>query len=144
MINQNRYSIFDRTIENNGLKETAKKLGKGIIAFSPLAQGLLTDKYLYGIPEDSRIKKDGRYIQENALTSKRLEQIKKLNELACERGQTLAQMALAWVLRDGVVTSVLIGASKPQQILDNIEAADNTDFSGEELDIIEKIYLSNM
>lgn len=140
VINQNRYSIFDRTIENNGLKETAKKLGKGIIAFSPLAQGLLTDKYLHGIPEDSRIKKDGRYIQENALTPKRLEQIKKLNDLARERGQSLAQMALAWVLRDGVVTSVLIGASKPQQILDNIEAANNTVFSDEELDIIEKIF----
>lgn len=119
-------------------------MGKGIIAFSPLAQGLLTDKYLYRIPEDSRIKKDGRYIQENALTPKRLEQIKKLNELACERGQFLAQMALAWVLRDRVVTSVLIGVSKPQKVLDNIEAANNTDFSGEELDIIEKIYLSNM
>ena len=144
VINQNRYSIFDRTIENNGLKETAKELGKGIIAFSPLAQGLLTDKYLHGIPEDSRIKKDGRYIQENALTEKRLEQIKKLNDLACERGQSLAQMALSWVLRDGVVTSVLIGASKPQQILDNIEAANNTGFSDEELDIIEKIYLSNI
>ena len=144
VINQNRYSIFDRTIENNGLKETAKKLGKGIIAFSPLAQGLLTDKYLYGIPDDSRIKKDGRYIQENALTAKRLEQIKKLNELAGERGQSLAQMALAWVLRDGVVTSVLIGASKPQQILDNIEAANHISFSDEELDIIEKIYLSNI
>ena len=144
VINQNRYSIFDRTIENNGLKETAKELGKGIIAFSPLAQGLLTDKYLYGIPEDSRIKKDGRYIQEKALTPKRLEQIKKLNDLACERGQSLAQMALSWVLRDGVVTSVLIGASKPQQILDNIEAANNTGFSDEELDIIEKIYLSNI
>lgn len=144
VINQNRYSIFDRTIENNGLKETAKSLGKGIIAFSPLAQGLLTDKYLYGIPEDSRIKKDGRYIQQNALTPERLEQIKKLNDLACERGQSLAQMALAWVLRDGVVTSVLIGASKPQQILDNIEAAKNTGFSEEELDMIEKIYLSNI
>ena len=144
VINQNRYSIFDRTIENNGLKETAKELGKGIIAFSPLAQGLLTDKYLHGIPEDSRIKKDGRYIQENALTEKRLEQIKKLNDLACERGQSLAQMALSWVLRDGVVTSVLIGASKPQQILDNIEAANNTGSSDEELDIIEKIYLSNI
>ena len=144
VINQNRYSIFDRTIENNGLKETAKSLGKGIIAFSPLAQGLLTDKYLYGIPEDSRIKKDGRYIQQNALTPERLEQIKKLNDLACERGQSLAQMALAWVLRDGVVTSVLIGASKPQQILDNIEAAKNTGFSDEELDMIEKIYLSNI
>ena len=144
VINQNRYSIFDRTIENNGLKETAKELGKGIIAFSPLAQGLLTDKYLYGIPEDSRIKKDGRYIQEKALTPKRLEQIKKLNDLARGRGQSLAQMALSWVLRDGVVTSVLIGASKPQQILDNIEAANNTGFSDEELDIIEKIYLSNI
>ena len=144
VINQNSYSIFNRTIENNGLKETAAKLGKGIIAFSPLAQGLLTDRYLKGIPEDSRIKKDGRYIQENALTEKRLEQIKKLNDVACERGQSLAQMALAWVLRDGVVTSVLIGASKPQQILDNIEAANNISFSDEELDIIEKIYLSNI
>ena len=141
VINQNRYSIFDRTIENNGLKETAKKLKKGIIAFSPLAQGLLTDKYLYGIPEDSRIKKDGRYIKENALTPERLEQIKKLNDLAVERGQSLAQMALAWVLRDGVVTSVLIGASKPQQILDNLEAANNTRFSSEELELIEKICL---
>ena len=139
IINQNRYSIFDRTIENNGLKETAKKLKKGIIAFSPLAQGLLTDRYLNGIPEDSRIKKDGRFIQESALTADRLIQIKELNKLACERGQSLAQMALAWILRDGVVTSVLIGASKPKQILDNIDALKMTKFSSEELEAIEKI-----
>lgn len=126
IINQNRYSIFDRTIENNGLKETAKNLKKGIIAFSPLAQGLLTDRYLDGIPEDSRIKKDGRFIQESALTTERLVQIRNLNKLACERGQSLAQMALAWILRDGVVTSVLIGASKPEQILDNIKAVNRT------------------
>ena len=133
VINQNRYSIFDRTIEHNGLKETAKELGKGIIAFSPLAQGLLTNRYLNGIPEDSRIKKDGRYIKENALTKERLLQIEKLNELASKRGQSLAQMALSWVLRDGIVTSVLIGASKPNQILENIEATNNTRFSIEEL-----------
>lgn len=139
IINQNRYSIFDRTIENNGLKETAKKLKKGIIAFSPLAQGLLTDRYLNGIPEDSRIKKDGRFIQESALTADRLIQIKELNRLACERGQSLAQMALAWILRDGVVTSVLIGASKPKQILDNIDALKMIKFSREELEAIEKI-----
>lgn len=143
VINQNRYSIFDRTIEKNGLKETAARLQKGIIAFSPLAQGLLTDKYLHGIPEDSRIRKDGRYLKESALSSERLTQIRKLNELASERGQTLAQMALAWVLRDGTVTSVLIGASRPQQILDNLKAAENTRFSQEELNRIEDICLGN-
>ena len=143
VINQNRYSIFDRTIENNGLKETAAELKKGIIAFSPLAQGLLTDKYLNGIPNDSRITKDGRFINANALSETRLAQIQKLNSLAAKRGQTLAEMALAWVLRDGIVTSVLIGASKPQQILDNIKASKNTSFSAEELNLIEEIYLSN-
>lgn len=143
VINQNRYSIFDRTIENNGLKQTAKELKKGIIAFSPLAQGLLTDRYLNGIPEDSRVKKDGRYIKEAALSEDRLFQIRKLNELAAQRGQTLAEMALAWVLKDGVVTSVLIGASKPQQILDNIKAIQNTQFSEEELKMIDEIYESN-
>ena len=139
IINQNRYSIFDRTIENNGLKEVAKELKKGIIAFSPLEQGLLTDRYLNGIPSDSRIKKDGRYIQENALTPERLSQIKQLNDLASKRGQSLAQMALAWILRDGIVTSVLVGASKPQQILDNLEAVKNTSFSSEELELIDRI-----
>ena len=122
VINQNRYSIFDRTIERNGLKETAKKLGKGIIAFSPLAQGLLTDRYLHGIPEDSRIRTDTRFLKESALTEEKLRQIRELNELAAERGQSLAQMALAWILRDGVVTSVLAGASRPSQVLDNLQA----------------------
>lgn len=139
VLNQNRYSIFDRTIENNGLKETAEKLKKGIISFSPLAQGLLTDRYLKEIPEDSRIRKDGRYLKENALTEEKLYKIEKLNTLAAERGQSLAQMALAWVLRDGVVTSVLIGASKPEQILDNVKVAENANFSDEELERIEKI-----
>lgn len=95
IINQNRYSIFDRTIENNGLKEMAQKLNKGIIAFSPLAQGLLTDRYLKGIPEDSRIKTDGRFLKAEILTEKKLTQIANLNEIAKQRGQSLAQMALA-------------------------------------------------
>lgn len=142
VINQNSYSIFNRTIEQNGLKETSSKLGKGIIAFSPLAQGLLTDRYLNGIPEDSRMKTDGRFLKENALTPQRLTQIRKLNELAAERGQTLAQMALGWVLRDGVVNSVLAGASKPEQVLDNIKAAQNTKFTEEELSLIDQISLS--
>ena len=139
VINQNRYSIFDRTIENNGLKETSDRLGKGIIAFSPLAQGMLTNRYLNGIPEDSRIRTDGRFLQETALTEKKLDQIRGLNKLAEERGQTLAEMALAWILRDGIVTSVLIGASRPSQILDNIKALDNTAFTEEELKKIDEL-----
>ena len=139
IINQNRYSIFDRTIEQNGLKSTAARLEKGIIAFSPLAQGMLTNRYLNGIPADSRIMTDGRFLKQSAVTPERLEQIHKLNEIAKERGQTLAEMALAWVLKDGVVTSVLIGASKPSQILDNIKAINNTAFSAEELEKINKV-----
>jgi L-glyceraldehyde 3-phosphate reductase len=137
IINQNRYSIFDRTIENNGLKEMAHKLNKGIIAFSPLAQGLLTDRYLKGIPEDSRIKTDGRFLKAEILTEKKLTQIANLNEIAKQRGQSLAQMALAWILKDNIVTSVLIGASKPEQILMNLEAMDNIAFSSEELKLID-------
>ncbi len=143
IINQNRYSIFDRTIEQNGLKETAVKLGKGIISFSPLAQGLLTNRYLDGIPKDSRMVTDGRFIKKEVLTDKRLEQIRALQDLAGERGQSLAEMALSWVLRDGKVTSVLIGASKPSQILDNIKAIEKTSFDQEELTRIEEIYQSN-
>ena len=137
IINQNRYSIFDRTIENNGLKEMAHKLNKGIIAFSPLAQGLLTDRYLKGIPEDSRIKTDGRFLIAEILTEKKLTKIANLNEIAKQRGQSLAQMALAWILKDNIVTSVLIGASKPEQILMNLEAMDNIAFSSEELKLID-------
>lgn len=133
IINQNRYSIFDRTIENNGLKDTAYELGTGIIAFSPLEQGLLTNRYLNGIPADSRIATDGRFLNENALTPEKLSQIRKLNAIAAERGQTLAEMALSWILKDNKVTSVIIGASKPEQILDNIKIVGHTNFTAEEL-----------
>lgn len=139
IVNQNRYSIFDRTIEKNGLKETAARLGKGVVAFSPLAQGLLTNRYLNGIPEDSRIKTDGRFLKETALTPKTLEKIKELNDLAVSRGQTLAEMALAWDLKDSDITTVLIGASKPSQILDNIKGLNNTSFTKEELKKIDDI-----
>ena len=141
IINQNSYSILNRTIENNGLKETSARLGKGIIAFSPLSQGLLTDRYLKGIPADSRIVTDGRFLNEKALSEERLAQIRALNDLAAARGQSLAQMALSWILRDGIVTSVLVGASKPEQILDNIRAAENTSFTPEELAEIDRISL---
>ena len=141
IINQNRYSIFDRTIENNGLKETAARLGKGIIAFSPLAQGLLTNRYLNGIPEDSRIMTDGRFLKKEALTEERLQQIRNLNGIAAGRGQTLAEMALSWVLRDGIVTSVLVGASRPGQVLDDIRAIQNIEFSQEELAKIDSVIL---
>ena len=140
IINQNKYNIFDRTIETNGLKDGAKKLGKGVICFSPLAQGLLTDRYLKDIPEDSRVKTDGRFLKENAVEENR-EKIIRLNGIAQKRNQTLAEMALAWILKDGGVTSVLIGASKPEQILDNIKAIENTNFTKEELAEIDKISL---
>ena len=139
IINQNRYSIFDRTIEENGLKDTAAELKKGIIAFSPLAQGLLTNRYLNGIPEDSRIRTDGRFLKKEALTEERLQQIRNLNGIAAGRGQTLAEMALSWVLHDGIVTSVLVGASKPQQVIDNVKAIENLTFTEEELGKIEEI-----
>lgn len=142
IINQNSYSIFNRTIENNGLKETSARLKKGIIAFSPLAQGMLTNRYLNGIPADSRVKKDGRFLNESSLTEERLSQIRRLDALAAKRGQTLAEMALSWILRDGIVTSVLIGASKPSQILDNIKAVQNTRFTDEELREIDAIALA--
>ena len=141
IINQNRYSIFDRTIEKNGLKDTARRLQRGIIAFSPLAQGMLTDRYLNGIPADSRIATDGRFLKETALTPERLSQIRALTELAKKRGQTLAEMALSWILKDGDVTSVLIGASRPEQILDNIAIVGHTSFTPEELDAIDQITL---
>ena len=139
IINQNRYSIFDRSIENNGLKDMAGKLKKGIISFSPLAQGLLSDRYLNGIPSDSRVATDGRFLNENNLTEKKMEAIRKLNDIAKERNQSLAQMALSWVLKDDVITSVLIGASKPSQVLDNIASVENTSFSEEELKKIDEI-----
>lgn len=139
IVNQNRYNIFDRTIEKNGLKETAARLGKGIVCFSPLDQGLLTNRYLNGIPEDSRIRTNGRFLKESALTPAKLQQIRDLNDLALSRGQTLAEMALAWDLKDDNITSVIIGASKPSQVLDNVKALKNTKFSSEELKRIDDI-----
>lgn len=139
IINQRKYSMFERNIEEDGLKSFAANNGVGIIAFCPLAQGLLTDKYLCGIPEDSRIKTDGRFLQESALSSERLAQIKALNDIAKDRGQTLAQMALSWVLRDGEVTSVLIGASKASQIVENVKIVNAAPFSDGELQKIETI-----
>ena len=133
VINQNRYSIFDRTIEQNGLKNSAAKAGKGIITFSPLAQGLLTDRYLNGIPQDSRIRTDGRFLKEEILTEEKLSRIKALNEIAAARGESLAQMALKWILKDDVITSVLIGASRPSQILENLNVLDSQPFTEEEL-----------
>lgn len=141
IIHQDRYSLFERTIEKNGLKQYIAEHGYGMIVFSPLAQGLLTDKYLHGIPENSRIKKDGRFLKESAVTEEKLRQIGALNEIAANRGQSLAQMALSWVLRDGVATSVLIGASRPEQILENVKIIGKTKFTTEELDAIEKILL---
>ena len=141
VINQNRYSIFDRRVEKNGLFDAAKEEKKGVIVFSPLAQGLLTDRYLGGIPSDSRVRTSGIYLKETSLTEDKLEQIHSLNEMAKERGESLAQMALAWALRRGEVTSVLVGASKPSQILDNLRALNAAPFTKEELAAIDKIVL---
>ena len=137
VINQNRYSVFDRTVEKNGILDAAIERGKGMIIFSPLAQGLLTDRYLHGIPTDSRVKTDGRFLNEGALTADTLEKIRKLDTIAKERGQSLAQMALSWVYSKKGITSVLIGASKPEQILDNLKMTENASFTQEELDAID-------
>lgn len=139
VINQNRYSILDRTVEKNGILEAAISEKKGMIIFSPLAQGMLTERYLNGIPEDSRVKTDGRFLNEKSITSEKIEKIKKLNELAKERGQTLAQMSLAWLYAKKGITSVLIGASKPEQISENIKMTENSSFTQEELELIDKI-----
>ena len=141
IINQNRYSIFNRTVEENGILAAAREKKKGMIIFSPLAQGLLTDRYLSGIPKDSRIRTDGRFLKESTLTEEMLEKIRALSEIAARRGQTLAQMALSWLYQKEEVTSVLIGASRPEQILENIKMIENTAFSAEELAEIDKIAL---
>lgn len=139
IINQRRYSMLDRAIEQDGLKDYAAKNGIGIITFCPLAQGLLTNRYLDGIPADSRVRTDGRFLKENSINETTLKKVRALNEIAEERGQSLAQMALAWILRDGDITSVLIGASKPSQILDNVGMLSNTDFSAEDRAHIDEI-----
>ena len=141
VINQNRYSIFDRTVEHNGILEAAKEYKKGMIIFSPLAQGLLTSRYLKGIPEDSRVRTDGRFLNERSLSDEKLQKVQKLNAIAENRGQTLAQMALSWVYSKEGITSVLIGASKPEQIVENLKMTENLKFTKEELEEIDKIAL---
>ncbi len=140
-INQNRYSIFDRSVEKNGLRAMTGQLQKGLITFSPLAQGQLTDRYLHGIPEDSRIRTDGRFLKAENLDDHRMDQIRALNDIASQRGEKLSVMALGWLLAQKEVTSVLIGASKPQQILDNVKAISCAPFSDEELKKIDEIAL---
>ena len=141
IINQNKYSIFDRKVETNGILDTAIAEKKGMIIFSPLAQGLLTERYLNGIPNDSRVRTDGRFLNENSVSAEVIEKVQKLNKIAQQRGQTLAQMALAWIYNHKGITSVLIGASKPEQILENISMMKNTTFDAEELEAIDNIVL---
>ncbi|MBR2499353.1 MAG: aldo/keto reductase [Clostridia bacterium] len=141
VINQNRYSILDRGIEKNGILGSAVSAKKGVIIFSPLAQGLLSNRYLYGIPNDSRVKTDGRFLNEKFISAETMDKVRKLNIVAQNRGQSLAQMALAWVYNHQGVTSVLIGASKPEQIIENLSMTKNTNFTKEELDEIDSIVL---
>ena len=138
LIHQPKYSMFERWVEN-GLLDVLEKDGVGCIPFSPLAQGLLTNKYLKGIPEDSRAHKSTGFLQENQVTPEAVTKAQKLNEVAQQRGQTLAQMAIAWLLKDPRITSVLIGVSKRQQLQDCLQALDNKAFSQEELNKIEEI-----
>lgn len=138
LIHQPKYSMFERWVEG-GLLDVLEAEGVGCIPFSPLAQGMLTNKYLHGIPEDSRAAKASGFLQTSQITPERLEEIKQLNELAKQRGQSLAQMALSWILKDPRVTSVLIGASKPEQLADSLKCLDNIIFSKEELEKIESI-----
>ncbi|MGI4806193.1 MAG: L-glyceraldehyde 3-phosphate reductase [Janthinobacterium lividum] len=139
LIHQPKYSMFERWVETEGLLDLLEQEGVGCIPFSPLAQGMLTNKYLHGIPEDSRAARASGALQENQLTPEKLDQIKKLNTLAEQRNQSLAQMALSWILKDERVTSVLIGASKPAQLADSLKCLDNTAFSEEELKSINEI-----
>ena len=141
IINQNRYSILDRTVEKNGALLSSRALGKGMIVFSPLCQGILSDRYLYGIPADSRIKTSGIYLKESALSPELLDKVTRLACIAKERNETLAQMALSWLLAQEGVTSVLIGASSPKQIIENVGVLKSAPFSSEELALIDEISL---
>jgi L-glyceraldehyde 3-phosphate reductase len=140
LIHQPRYSMFERGPEN-GLLETLGDNGVGCIAFSPLAGGVLTDRYLQGIPDDSRVASGSKFLREDQLTDEKMEKVRKLNEIAQQRGQKLAQMALAWTLRDARVTSVLIGASKTAQIDDAVEMLANRHFTIAELSAIEGVLI---
>ena len=137
IINQNRYSILDRVSEKNGILSASEQLQKGVIIYSPLAQGMLTDRYLHGIPEDSRIRTDGRFLQESQLTEERLSQLRQLQAIAQGRGQTLAQLALCWILRQKAVTSVLVGASRPEQLIDTLQIVGQEPLTEEELQAVD-------
>ncbi|AHM60892.1 aldo/keto reductase [Flammeovirgaceae bacterium 311] len=139
LIHQPKYSMFERWVEEEKLLDLLEQEGVGCIPFSPLAQGMLTNKYLEGVPADSRAAKSHGHLQENNLTEEKLNKIRQLHELAQERGQSLAQMALAWLLKDDRVTSVLIGASKPEQLTDSLRCLNNLQFSSDELERIEQI-----
>jgi L-glyceraldehyde 3-phosphate reductase len=139
IIHQPSYSILNRWIEDDGLKAYSNDIGIGLIAFSPLAQGMLTNRYLHGIPDDSRAGREVLpFLTKNSITPQQLDKIRRLNDIAQSRGQTLAQMALSWVLRDGGVTSVLVGASKTSQLDDNVACLKNAGFSPEELKAIDE------
>lgn len=138
VINQIRWNMLDRQNEADGIIAAARATGIGLTAYSPLAQGLLTNRYLNGIPADSRIGSDGRYLGKNALTPQLMQTIRSLNDLAHDRGQSLAEMAVAWLLHKGV-TSVLVGASRPSQIVDDAHALENTTFSDDELALIDRL-----
>ena len=139
VVNQKRMSLLDQKTQREGTVEYCRKNGPGLVIFSPLAQGLLTGKYLQGVPEDSRVARDARYLRREDLTEEKLEVIASLAELAAERGQTLTEMSLAYLLFEPAVASVIIGASKPQQILDNLKATEHTNFTDEELAKIHEI-----
>lgn len=138
LIHQPKYSMFERWVEG-GLLDVLKEKGVGCIPFSPLAQGMLTDKYLKGIPADSRAAKAHGFLKEESITAESLNKIRRLNALAQERGQSLAQMALAWLLKDERITSVLLGVSRPSQLLDSLKCLENTQFGAEELAKIEEV-----
>jgi len=138
LLNQFNYSIFDRWSEGENLLGTLEDVGMGSIIFSPLSQGLLTDKYLGGIPEDSRAAKESGFLKKDSITEEKLDKVRQLNDIAADRGQSLSQMALAWILEQGA-TSVLVGASKVEQIIENAGTLNNTGFTNEELAAIEAI-----
>ena len=138
LIHQPNYSMFNRSIED-GLTDVMREKGIGIIAFGPLCGGLLTDRYIKGIPADSRAAHDPRFLKAEDITEDKLAIIRRLSEIARKRGQTLAQMALVWTLRDPVVTTALIGASRPEQVLENVRALDNPEFTAEELAAIDEV-----
>ena len=142
LIHQPRYNMFDRWVEDDGLLDVLSKEGIGSIAFSPLEQGILTERYLSGLPEDSRVVKDARYLKPDQITEDKINKARALNDIALQRGQSLAQLAIAWLLKDSRVTSVLIGASKVSQIDDNVAALSNIQFEAAELDAIDRIIQS--